>query len=211
MGPSLERWILPYERNTTIINYTHIDINIHVRDNRVINDGVGIDHVRRLTNQPIERHQLQDARRAGEERVDARDAVVYRPELRKSESYRPKDVLDRDQAADRIDRDEASGRFVRRGPQGAEVSIRQAHDQERRNLEQDQRTEVKDIRRRADAAKVTARTAGEKQKIETEAKTRVAETQKRQEAEKAQLAQRHKEEEDKIKKGQPKKRGAEKN
>jgi hypothetical protein len=171
---------------------------------------VGIDHVRRLTNQPIERHQLKDARRAGEERVDVRDAVVYRPKLQKSETARPKEVLDRDQAAEKIDSNQTSGRLVRRSPQGAEVSIRQAQDQERRNLEQDQRAEVTEIRRQAESEKTAVRNTAVKQKIDAEAKAKIVEVQKRHEAEKAQLAQRHKEEEDKVKKGEPKKKENEK-
>ncbi|MGA2361096.1 MAG: cell envelope integrity protein TolA [Candidatus Aminicenantales bacterium] len=205
MNPQLDRWILPRERNITIINYTHFDSNIYVRGNRVINDGVGIDQVRRLTNQSIERHQLQDARRPGEERVDARDALVYRPELRKKESSRPKEALNRDQAAARIQRDEASGRFVRPSSQAAEESIRQVHDQERRRLEQDQQSEVQEIRRKADSDRAAVRNPAGRQKVEAAAKARITEVEKRHEAEKAQLVQRHKEEEQKIKKGQPKK------
>jgi hypothetical protein len=210
MDPKLDRWIIPPERNITIINYTHIDINIHVRDNHVINDGVGVDQVRRMTNQVIERHQLKDARRPGESRVDARDVVIYRPELRVKESARPKEVLERDQAATRLETERTSGRFVQRGAQNEAASIRQAHDQERRRLEQDQQAEVEQIRRRADSEKVAVRNTADKRKIDDNAKAKIAETQKRHESEKAQMAERHKAEENRIKKVPVKKKEAEK-
>ena len=208
MDNSLDRWVLPPERNVNIINYTHIDVNIHVKDNHVINDGVGVDHVRQLTNRTVEKHQLKDARRPDEARVDAKDVVLYRPDVRKSETARPKTVLDKDQAAARIDQEPQPVRGLARriSPQAEQTAIRQAQDEERKRLEQDQRTEVNDIKRKADAAKVTARTPAEKQKVDADAKARIAAAQKRQEAEKAQMAERHKQEADKLKKVPPKKK-----
>jgi hypothetical protein len=201
---SIERWILPYERNSTIMNYTHIDVNLHVRGNRVINDGVGVDRVGRMTNQVIERHQLKDAQRPDVDRVEARDLVTYRPELRKSETARPKEVLNENQAVEKIDTERTSGRFVRRTPQDEEATVRQYHDQERKRLEQDQQAEVQEIRRQVESAKPVDR-----QKAETAAKTKIAEVEKRHAAEKAQMVQRQKEEEDKVKRSQIKKKEGE--
>jgi hypothetical protein len=224
MDGSLGRLVLPPDRNVTIINTTRIDVNIHVRENHVINDGVGIDHVRRLTNQAVEKHQLKDARRPDEARVDARDVVLFRPQIRKNEAARPKEVLDKDQAAARMAQERRQpqqeqrqppeqrqpqvqrqpGQMTRNAPQAEEASLRLRHDQETRRLEQDQRNEVKEIRRKADAAKVSARNAVEKQKIEADAKVKIAAAQKRQAADKAQMAERHKREIEKIKQGQSK-------
>ena len=210
MDSSLDRWVLPPERNVNIINYTHVDVNIHVKENHVINDGVGIDHVRQLTNRAVETHQLKDAHRPDEARVDAKDVVLYRPDIRKSETARPKEILNKDQAAAKIDQEPQSTRGpVQKTPQAKEAAIRQAQDEDRKRLEQDQRSEVDDIKHKADAAKVTARTAAEKQKVEADAKAKITATQKRQEAEKAQMAERHKQEADKVKKSPPKKKEGE--
>ncbi|MGA2533709.1 MAG: DUF6600 domain-containing protein [Candidatus Aminicenantales bacterium] len=210
MNGSLGRLVLPPERNVTIINTTHIDVNIHVKENHVINDGVGVDHVRRLTNQAVVRHQLKDARRPDEARVDARDVVLFRPDIRKSEAARPKEVLDKDQAAARIGRQQArqTPQMTRNAPRVEEATLRQRHDQELKRLEQDQRNEVTEIRRKADAAKGSARNAVEKQKIDADAKAKIAATQKRQAADKAKLAERHKQEADNLKKSPPKKKEA---
>jgi hypothetical protein len=210
MDPRLDPWIIPPERNITIINYTQIDVNIHVRENRVINEGVAIDQVRRLTNKPIERHQLRDAQRPGADRVEARDVVLYRPELRRNETSRPKEVLNEDQAASRLETPQPSGRVVRRTPQSEEASVRQLHQQEERRLEQDQRAEVEDIRRKTDSERTALRNPEEKRKADAAAKAKIAEVQKKHEAEKAQLSQRHKEEEDQVKKSQLKRKEAEK-
>lgn len=40
---------LPPERNVTIINFTSIHNNIYYRNNRFINEGIGIDRVRHIT------------------------------------------------------------------------------------------------------------------------------------------------------------------
>lgn len=200
LDPRLDRWILPHERNMTVINYTHLDVNIHVQNNRVINDGVGVDHVRRLTNQPIERHQLRDARQPGEARVEAKEVVVYRPEIRVKAAARPKEVMDRDQAAARIDTERTAGPGLGRAVQPQAASIRQAHDEERRRLEQDQKYELEQIRRKAEAEKAAVRNPADKRKIEADTKAKAAEVQKRQQSEKAQLAKRQKEEESRVRK-----------
>jgi hypothetical protein len=230
MDGSLGRLVLPPDRNVTIINTTRIDVNIHVKDNHVINDGVGVDHVRLLTNRAVERHQLKDARRPDEARVDARDVVLFRPEIRKNEAARPKEVLDKDQAAARLGQERRQpqiqrqpqqeqhqppeqrqaqvqrqpGPMTRNAPQAEEASLRQRHDQETRRLVLDQQNEVREIRRKADAAKVSARNAVEKQKIEADAKAKIAATQKRQATDKAQMAERHKQEIEKLRKDQSK-------
>jgi hypothetical protein len=210
MGRDLDRWVLPPERNVTIINYTRLNINIHVRENHVINDGVSVDHVRGLTNQIVERRQLKDARRPEEAKVEAKDVVVYRPEIRRSETARPKEVLEKDQAAARMDQEpQARGRLVPRASQAEEASIRRVQDEEKKRLEQDQRTEVDAIRRKAESEKISARNPADKQKIDASAKTRIAEAQKQQESEKAQMAARHKEESEKVKKVQVKKKETE--
>jgi hypothetical protein len=88
LGSPLDRWILPPERNVSIISFTRLNVNIHVRENRVINDGVNVDYVHRVTNQVVERRELKDARGPGEARVEGRDVVLFRPSLRRNESER---------------------------------------------------------------------------------------------------------------------------
>ena len=205
MERSLHRWILPPERNHTIINYTRIDVNIRVNNNRVTNEGVGVDHVRRLTNQVIDRHDLKDARRPGDEREEARTATIYRPEIRKKEAAKPKEALDPDQARARID-SERSAAVTRRTPAAAEADLRQSQEQERKLLERDHQAEINEIRRKSNADRVSAR--GSVGKIDKETQAKIAEAKKRQDDEKAQLAKRQQAEAVRVKREPIKKKSA---
>jgi hypothetical protein len=211
MDPRLDRWIVPPERNVTIINYTQIDVNIHVRNDRVINDGPGADHVGRVTNQTIQRHQLKDAGKPGEDRVEASDVVLFRPALKQSEKAKPKQVLDQDQAARKLEAEPVpAGQTVSQTTRDAEAAIRQKQDDERRRLENDQKAEVKEIRRRADSQKAAVTKPADKEKIDATAKARLAEAEKRQAAEKAEMEKRHKAEGERVKKVPPDKKDPEK-
>jgi len=197
MDSRLDRWILPRERNAAILNSTHIDMNIHVNDHRVINDGVAIGQVGRMTHKVVEKRQMRDAGKPGEGRVDSRQVVMYRPVLRQAETSRPKTVVDQDKAAQRLETNGLSGASPRGGTQAAESSIRKLHERELKVLDKDQKTEVKTVRRAVDSDKALS-------KDKTAAQARLAEVQKRQQTEKAQITQRHKEEEAKVRKTAPK-------
>ncbi len=90
------RYALPYERNLTIINITSIHNNIHYRNNRIFNEGMGIDNVQRVTRQQVPRYRIQDVRKPGPERVVGNDIQVYRPAFRTNATTRPKAILNRD-------------------------------------------------------------------------------------------------------------------
>lgn len=211
MDPRLDRWIVPPERNVSIINYTQFDVNIHVRGDHVINDGPGAGQVGRAANQPIERRQLKDAGRPGQDRVEASDVVLFRPALKQKETAKPREVLDQDQAARKLATEPvAAGRNVGPAPRDQQAAIRQKQDDERRRLEDDQKAEVKEIRRRADSQKAAVTSQAEKQKIDAAAKAKLAEAEKRQAAEKSELEKRHKAEAERVKKVPPEKKEPEK-
>jgi hypothetical protein len=205
LGSSLDRWILPPERNVSIISFTRLNVNIHVRENRIINDGVNVDYVHRVTNQVVERRELKDARGPGEARVEGRDVVLFRPSLRRNESARPKEVLDRDQAASRVQTEQPRP-APRTTPEQQETALRQKHENELKLLEQSQANDLRDIERQANTRKAAARTVVEKQRIDKETKTRIADLKKKHEAEKAQLSERQKKEEDQVRKGRLRRR-----
>ena len=211
LEPRLDRWIVPPERNTTIINYTRMDVNIHVRDNRVINDGPDADHLGRVTNQTIEKRQLKDAGRPGQDKVEARDVVLFRPALKQNEKAKPKEALDQEQAAKKLETaPAATGGTVRRTPGEEQAVVRQTQDDERRRLETDQKAEVEEIRRRASSEKAAVKDSAEKEKVDAAAKAKIAEAQKRQASEKAALEKRHKDEGERVKKVPPEKKDPEK-
>ncbi len=205
MDPRLDRWIVPRERNVSIINDTRMDVNIHVRDNRVFNDGVDANYVQQRTNRTVERYALTDARRPGEAQIGARSVSVYRPTFRPSQNARPRQVMSPDQAAARRSQ---SSRPAAGAGLDEELAVRQQHQVEMQRLNEDQQAEVRTIQQKADAERSALRTPAERERAAAATKSRLADVQKRQAGEKAQMAQRHKTEEDQARRNKLEEREA---
>jgi hypothetical protein len=196
---SLDRWVLPFERNLTIINMTTINVNVGYRGDRVYNDGPDIEHVRRLTNRPVERLALKDSNRRGDVREEGQDLIINRPQIKKNETARPRQVLDEDKAERQLST-ERSGRVYRRVPRSESEALTEDHDQERQLLKESQESEVEVIRRRAEEEKAKIQRPEEKQKVEGQVASRIAELKKKHEQEKAELEKRQKAEDEKAQK-----------
>jgi hypothetical protein len=205
MESRLDRWIVPPERNVAIINYTHIDVNINVRNNRVFNQGVDRDFVRRQTNRDVELHQLRDARRPDQGQVGLKDVSLFRPNLRQNPGGKPKEVVSPSQAADRrLTSVARTGGFAGAAGQDQEAAVRQQHQQEMQRLRQDQQAEVRAIQQKAAADRAALRTPAERQKADTAAKAKIASVQKNHQAETSKMADRHKAEEEQVRKAKGK-------
>jgi hypothetical protein len=172
-----------------------------VRGTRVVNEGLNVDFVHRVTNQVIERRQLVDARQPGEARLGARDVVLFRPAVHENPAARPRVILNQSQAVNRIEAERMGP--VHRTPEETQSVLQQNHERESRLLEQSQVNEIQDIQRQANARKAAARSAAERQKIDNETNARLSALQKTHATEKAKLAERQKAENAKAK--QPKK------
>jgi hypothetical protein len=202
---SLDRWILPYERNVTIVNMTVINTDIKFRGNRAVNEGMGIDHVRRVSNRTVDRYELKDARGVEESRIEGREVIVFRPEISKNELARPKEYLDRNQAQEKVDRGEL-GPVIRLKTDRDEGQVIEMHKKESDLLRESQEEEITLIRREADQKSQTSSSAEAKKKIQSQVNARIAEIRKKHEQEKAELAKRQKEDEEKISKSRIRKK-----
>ncbi len=205
MDRSLDRWILPVERNVTIVNMTVINVNVNVRDKRVVNDGVDVDQVRRWTNRTVDKYALKEAPRAGEERVEGRDVILYKPNVTRNETAKPKQVVEPERAAVELD-NERAGRVTRQVPRDASVTLRQAHQQELKLVQESQESEINEIRRKGEDEKTKIQNPAEKQKVDSQIKSRIAELKKKHDDEKAAISERQKAEEEKTKKSPVKKK-----
>jgi hypothetical protein len=176
---------------------TKINVNVGYRGDRVYNEGVDLEHVRRLTSRPVERLALKDSNRAGEVREEGQDLIIHRPQIKKNETARPRQVLDEDKAERQLST-EQSGRVYRRVPRSEAAALREDHDQERQLLKESQESEVEGIRRRAEEEKAKVLRPEEKQKVDSQVASRIAEAKKKHEQEKAELEKRQKAEEAKA-------------
>jgi len=195
---SIDRWVLPIERNRTIVDRTEFGVNINERDRRIINDGVDPDLVRRQTERPVERMTLKDATRPGVEREEGNDLVISKPVIRRNEAAKPKEVIDQTKAEKEIS-GETAGRIYRRAPRNEEEMVRQDHNKEQQLLKESQETELNEVRRRAEDEKAKVQNPVEKKKVDEQETTRVSELKKKHEQEKADLEKRQKAEQDKTK------------
>jgi len=195
----IHRYALPYERNVTIINYTSIHNNIYYRDNRIFNEGMGVDNVRRIIRREVPRYKVQDVRQPGPARIVGGDVQVYRPAIRTNTQARPKAILNRDEAR----RELAPAKVFepqQPAPGRAQESVvwkRQAA--EKTLLEKTQSQELKDIKRDRSAAQNRVRGASEKAKIQQDYQAKIAELQKQHRVEKQQLVERHKADAEQVK------------
>ncbi len=203
----IHRYALPYERNVTIINYTSVHNNIYYRDNRIFNEGMGIDNVRKATRRDVPRYKVQDARQPGQSRIVGSDVQVYRPTFRANPQAKPKAVLNRDEAR----RELAPAKVYepkRLAPVRSEESVvRKRQAEEKTLLDRTQSQELRDLERRRSSEQARVRGSSEKAKINQDYQAKIAELQKQHRAEKQQLAERHKADTEQVKRtGKPVKR-----
>jgi len=201
----LDRYALPFERNATIIRFTVNKTNIYHRDNRVINEGVDIDQLRRITRQEISKYQLQEAKRPGPSRIEARDFVVYKPSVSKNEAAKPKTVINSEEAKEKISRGRIKEPEEKTSLFEEETRLKDEQEHEVKLLERSQEKEVVELKRKINEAKRLAKTSSEKEQIEKEYGEKIKDLEKSHKVEKSELRERHKQEEESVKKKKIKK------
>ncbi|MEN6559702.1 MAG: DUF6600 domain-containing protein [Acidobacteriota bacterium] len=197
MDRTIDRRVLPPERNRTIIDMTRFEVNIDERDRRVFDEGVDVDLVRRQTNRAIDRYTLKDATRPGPAREEGRDLVVSKPAVRRNDSAKPKRTIDQATAEKELG-PEASSRIYRRTPRREEEALREEHLNEQRLLKDSQEAELRAVETKAREEGARIQSPEEKRKVDDQASSRVSELKRRHEQEKADLEKRQKTEEKKV-------------
>jgi len=200
LDTSLHLHVYPYERNRTIIRYTVHKTNIYVRNNRIINEGVGIDRVQRITKKQISKYELKDADKAEVRRIGSGQLEVYRPKIRKSDTAKPKTVVRKDEARVRISEERTVIRKTDKeaSPAEREKNLREAQEREVRILEKSQQREKKELEQKLEEERKAARTAAEKKRVEREQKEKINKLQKSHTEEKTAVKKRHEEEKKKV-------------
>lgn len=199
LDSSVYLYVLPYERNTTIINFTVIHTNIIVRDRKVINRGIDIDVIRNVTRKTITPYELRDARRPQVSRLTAKEVEIYRPSLSKDEAAKPRTVLKKDEAMERISN-------ISLKKEEEEVRLKEIQEREVRLLEESQEKEVNRLEKKQEEEKEVAQTEAEKKKIEKKYVEEVDKLKTNHQKEKSRIVKRHEEEKEKATKKKIKKK-----
>jgi len=198
----LDSYLLPYERNRTIVNFTTMHNNIYDRNDRVINEGIGIDAVRRITQRDVPKYILQDAEQPGRTRVVGQEVQIFRPAIRQNEAAKPKVFLNGDQAR----RELAPAKIFDPRTIDTEAAAAQRRQiEEKRLLEMSQTQEMKNMQLRRDAEQAQIRDTAKKAKVQQDYQNKMGELEKQHRAEKQQLTERHKQDTEQVDKAKKEK------
>lgn len=196
----INRYVLPYERNTTIVNYTTIHNNIYIQNDRIINEGIRPEDVRRMTGRDVPRYRVQNAPQPERTRVVGQDVQIFRPAIRQNEAARPKAYLNRDQARQEL----APAKVFEPRPQQPVreqvTAVQKRQAEEKALLEKTQAQELKDIQDKRAAEQAQVRDSAAREKVQQEYNAKQAELQKQHQSEKQQLTERHKKDTEQVKK-----------
>jgi Family of unknown function (DUF6600) len=194
----LNRYVLPYERNNTIVGLTRIRNNFEFRGSRLVNNGIDPETIRRITRQSFMRYSLTDADRPGATRILGGEARLYRPSFREDASAKPREFMPREQAR----RDLGQAKIYEPRPQAPaanpESAIQKRQAQERKLLGQSQAEERKAMQRQAQAEAGRAMGQADKAQRQQEQQARMAEQRKQHQDEQQRMTERHRQDTEQV-------------
>jgi hypothetical protein len=196
---NISSYALPYERNAAIFNSTSSHDNSYFRDNRIYNEGIAVDVVKRITRRNVTQYTIQDAQQPGLARISGKQLQVYRPTIRTDAAAKPKEFLNADAAR----RELAPAKVFEPQPQAplsAQTSaVRKRQAEEKSLLERTQAQDLKNMQLQRNAELAKVRDAAEKAKIMQDNQNKVTELRNQHQAEKLQLTERHKQDNELVK------------
>jgi len=192
---NINYYILPYERNITIINLTVQKTSLQMRDNRVYNEGLDVNFVERVTKTRVRKYELQQKNTAGPTRLVGDRVTVYNPKFSKDEAVRPERILNKQEAEERVER-----RINNRIKDLKESEIEKRHRQEMERIETTQHREVIEVREKMEQEEAKVRSQAEKARIEREYKQKIEKIRETHSTENKKIKERHEKETKKVKK-----------
>jgi len=208
LDPDVHSYVLPYERNVTIVNNTTVYNNFDFRGDRFVNDGVEMAHIRSFTGRDAPRYAIQDAQQPGRDRISGNEVQVYRPSFKGDSVAKPKTFINTVQA-----RQELAPAKVFEPPQqpmkvSPETLVRQRQAQEQKLLQASQAQEIKALDQQRSAQLQKVRVSSEKAKVQQDYQMKKSDLAKQHQVEKQQMVQRQKADAEQVKRATPAKKNA---
>ncbi len=195
----MDRWVLPMERNRTILSSARYRGNLSVSGDRIMNRGVDLDRVERLRGDNLPRYNLRDADRPGPVRVEQQSVNVFRQPVARTTAARPRTFLRRDEAAAQAPQVRTpTGEVMPPETRTQRMQERQSH--EREILQQSQEQEKQMLQQRRQEEINRAQNQNEKSRIDRQYQQRQQNLQRQHQQERNQMQQRHQQEEQKSSK-----------
>lgn len=186
LTPYLERYVLPPERNRTILNFTVNKRSLAPRADTIFNEGVDPQLVSRWTRTEIRKYELQETSRPGRESLSVNTVVVPRLSISRNEMARPSRVYEPEMVEQELDKERP--RMIRLD----QLQV------ERERLEKSQREEETLLRRRMEEESQQARDEATRKEILRRYQLQLEQLRKQHQEEKRELDQRHEQEKKKI-------------
>ena len=200
LRPGLYSYVLPFERNRTIIRMSELRQNINFRGDRVFNEGFDPDVVRRVTRENLDTYHVRETDQPGPDRLGAGEATLYRPTVKANEIAKPKEFIERDATDETLTRGRIYEPATPREAGDEDSVLRERHNEEEKILERTQSEEIRDLDRRFMEKSAATKEQAEKEKLKKDRDAQVQDLEKAHKAEKAQLKERQKKDTDTIRK-----------
>jgi len=182
----VERYVLPRYRNGEFVRRTVLKAQLSERGGRIVNDGLSLDEVERITHAHISVYHLKDADRPAMTRIDSDQVVMYRPDVSVKETAQPKKVFSQDEAEHRGlvigSRGSVKGSLGTTSIEDV-AQIQERHKVELRNLEHGQQQEIIQAQKQYDFELAKTRSTAEKVQVQKDRDRTVTELKSRHEVE----------------------------
>lgn len=177
----LNRYILPFERNRTVLNFMVSRKSLAPRGSFIINEGIEPASLAKWTKTEIKKYEIVETGRQTREIIGAKEITVFRPTIVKEELAKPKETLQVNLAEREITAERARRLDLR------ELEV------ERRNLEQSQKEEEFYFRRKMEEERAKSGDQQERQEVEKRYQVQLEQLKKQHEAEKSEFEKRQEE------------------
>lgn len=186
----VDRYVLPPERNRTILNFTVNKRSLAPKGNLIINEGVEPQVVSRWAKTEVRKYEIREASRPGRESLSFNAVVIPRLSIIKNEMAKPAQVYEPENVQQELEKERP--RLIRL----------EELEMEKERLEKSQREEENHLKRKMEEERQKAQDEATKQEIKRRYEIQFEQLKKQHQEEKKELDQRHEEEKKKIS-GQP--------
>lgn len=192
MDRDVRRYVVPFERNRSLITTTTFHNNIRLRNNRAINEGIDVNDVRRITRRQIRTYQVAESGRPGREMIKGNTVHVFRAEIRPNSKAKPQQPLNAEEARQKLNTAKIFEPHTERPLSSEEAAARQRQKVERKLMQQSHQKELNQINKMRSQEERNARNnPAQRENIRRNYENQRAQIQARHEGEMREMQTRH--------------------
>ncbi|MEE9500632.1 MAG: DUF6600 domain-containing protein [Candidatus Aminicenantaceae bacterium] len=191
-------YVLPVERNYTIVRTTISKTNIMDRNRVILNQGIDVETVNQLTKTKVSKYEIVDSSDPQAAMVRSGEIQVHRPRIRENDRATPRTVLEVKEAKEAVTKSKMEP-TAEDTSRKIESRLKEEQVREVERMQESQTEEVKRITRTKEKEAEKAKTTEEKKVVEKKYESQITEVKQKHKTEKTLIKQRHEKEEKKAK------------